>query len=230
MRRIFYVLLASRSSLIPTPVLSEPTRINDAHVVLVVWDGMRPDFVTEKDTPILWKLGHEGVTFHRHHSVYPTSTNTNGAIFATGMHPNRSGILANNEYRPLINPWKAVDTGEAETIAKGDATSGGKYLAVPTVAELVRAAGGRTAVSGAKSVALLLDRHAEWTTVVTKKSATIFAAAPMPALIREQTEQLLGPFLVEDNKSNAERSAYATRTFSEFRPRKDSTAASCAKR
>ena len=35
----------------------------DRHVVVVVWDGMRPDFVSEKTTPTLWKLAREGVTF-----------------------------------------------------------------------------------------------------------------------------------------------------------------------
>ncbi len=27
------------------------------HVVLVVWDGMRPDFVTKENAPTLWQLG-----------------------------------------------------------------------------------------------------------------------------------------------------------------------------
>jgi predicted AlkP superfamily pyrophosphatase or phosphodiesterase len=33
------------------------------HVVVIVWDGMRPDFVSEENTPGLWKLAHEGVIF-----------------------------------------------------------------------------------------------------------------------------------------------------------------------
>src|SRR6266702_7213186 len=40
------------------------------HVVIVVWDGMRPDFVSEQTTPALWKLAHRGVTFRNHHSVF----------------------------------------------------------------------------------------------------------------------------------------------------------------
>jgi hypothetical protein len=35
------------------------------------WDGMRPDFVSEKTTPNLWKLSQEGVTFTRHHPCLP---------------------------------------------------------------------------------------------------------------------------------------------------------------
>lgn len=218
MPHAFRLLLAAAIALIAPPVSSEPAHNEEAHVVLIVWDGMRPDFVTEKGTPTLWRLAHEGVTFNHHHSVYPTATNVNGAVFATGVQPNRSGLIANNEYRPLIDPLKAVDTGEAETIAKGDATSDGKYLAVPTIAEVIRAAGGRTAVVGAKSVALLFDRRAEWTraATTTKKPATIFAAAPMPAAMREQTEHLLGPFLAAENKTNAERSSYGARALTEI--------------
>ena len=69
---------------------------------------MRPDFVTERNAPTLWKLAREGVTFRRHHSVYPTATNVNGAALATGAYPNRNGLLANREYRPRIDPQTSV--------------------------------------------------------------------------------------------------------------------------
>src|SRR3954467_3374402 len=32
------------------------SRRDDRHVVVVVWDGMRPDFISERNTPALWKL------------------------------------------------------------------------------------------------------------------------------------------------------------------------------
>ena len=43
-------------------------------VVLVIWDGMRPDFISEANTPNLWKLREEGVAFSRHHPVFLSST------------------------------------------------------------------------------------------------------------------------------------------------------------
>src|SRR6267378_5581188 len=73
------------------------------HVVVVVWDGMRPDFVNETNTPTLYQLAREGVFFQNHHAVYLCSTEVNGTAIATGCYPNRSGILANREYRPTIN-------------------------------------------------------------------------------------------------------------------------------
>ena len=47
---------------------STPGRI----FVLMVWDGLRPDFVNAVDTPNLFALENAGVRFARHHSIYPT--------------------------------------------------------------------------------------------------------------------------------------------------------------
>src|SRR5277367_1233002 len=77
------------------------------HVVVIVWDGMRPDFVSQKTTPNLWKLAQGGVFFERHHPVYPSSTEVNGTVMATGVYPERNGLMANYEYRPEVNPLQA---------------------------------------------------------------------------------------------------------------------------
>src|SRR5512144_1889615 len=70
------------------------------HVVLVVWDGMRPDFVAPQYCPHLYSLATNGVFFRRHHPAYISSTEVNGAVLATGSNPGRNGILANTEYAP----------------------------------------------------------------------------------------------------------------------------------
>ncbi len=183
---------------------------------MVVWDGMRPDFVTERNTPTLWKLSREGVIFRHHHAVYPTATDINGAAIATGVYPDRNGLLANREYRSRIDPQRPFENTEPEVIKKGDETSGGKYLALPTVAEIVRAAGRRTAIAGTKSVAFLHDRHAGWTSAVTKDSLTRFAAAPMLSSVREEMLRILGPFLTEPSDTSEQRNAYATRALTEI--------------
>ena len=87
--------------------LGDPTAASAAgraeHVVVVVWDGMRPDFVSATNTPTLWKMAQEGVVFQNHHAVYPSATNINGTAIATGVYPQRSGLLGNREYRPEID-------------------------------------------------------------------------------------------------------------------------------
>jgi arylsulfatase A-like enzyme len=129
------------------------------HVVLIVWDGMRPDYVSEKETPALWKLAQQGVTFRNHHPVYPSATNVNGTALVTGVYPGHSGILANHEYRPEIDNKKIIDVENPGVVQKGDEISNGKYVAFPTLPEIVRAAGRDTVVATAKTVGLLQDRH-----------------------------------------------------------------------
>jgi arylsulfatase A-like enzyme len=142
--------------LAPGAQLSNQSR----HVVVVVWDGLRPDFVSEENTPALWKLAREGITFRNQHSVYPSATMVNGTALVTGIYPGRSGIIANHVYRPDIDPKHAIDVEIPSVVSKGDELSGGKYISVPTIAELVQRAGGRSVIAAAKTVGLLLDRQA----------------------------------------------------------------------
>ncbi|MEY2496208.1 MAG: hypothetical protein QOJ45_2700 [Verrucomicrobiota bacterium] len=201
---------------LPAAVLCETKPANnDRHVVVIVWDGMRPDFVTEKNTPALWKLAQEGVTFRHHHSVYPTATNVNGAAIATGVFPNRNSLLANREFRPQIEARKPFENAEPATIKKGDEITGGKYLAFPTIAEIVRTSGRRTAIAGSKAVTLLHDRHADWMTALSKKGFTIFAAAPVSPSLREQMQPALASLLAAPGEAGAQRNEFATRALTE---------------
>ncbi|HTX67393.1 MAG TPA: alkaline phosphatase family protein [Opitutaceae bacterium] len=127
-------------------------------VVLIVWDGMRPDFVTEPNTPHLWALAQAGVFFANHHPVYLSSTEVNGTAMATGEYPAHSHVIANTDYRPRIDPAHTVGIEVPAVIRKGDEVSGGHYLATPTVAEILHAHGLATVVAGSKDVALLHDR------------------------------------------------------------------------
>src|SRR5262245_32789186 len=52
-------------------------------VIIFVWDGLRPDSVTQADTPNLYAMKQAGVDFSKNHSTYPTFTMMNGASFAT---------------------------------------------------------------------------------------------------------------------------------------------------
>src|SRR6266850_2504035 len=105
----------------------------ERQVLVVVWDGMRPDFLTEKNAPNLWELARGGVTFSRHHSVYLSATEANGTAISTGAYPARSGIISNHEYRPEIDPLKAIDTEVIAAVRKGDEVMQGRYLAAPTM-------------------------------------------------------------------------------------------------
>ncbi len=177
-----------------TQVLSNATAParSDRHIVVVVWDGMRPDFVSEKNTPALWKLAHEGVIFRNHHAVYPSATNVNGTALVTGVYPGRNGLIANHDYRPEIDRNHSIDVEIPAVVKKGDELSGGKYISFPTIAEAVRSAGGRTAIASAKTVGLLLDRNADLSPA--KKCVTLFASKSLPRDALTSIVAALGSF------------------------------------
>jgi arylsulfatase A-like enzyme len=211
---LFAIVTVSAASAAVGAADASPAR---THIVLVVWDGMRPDFVTEKYTPTLDKLAHDGVRFRNHHSVYPTATDVNGAALATGCYPNRNGLAANLEFRPAINPRQPIDMGDPDSIKRSDEVSGGKYLPIPTFVELLRAAGKKVALVGVKSVAILFDRHNDWTYArIRGKPLTIFAAAPLGPSARDEMTKLLGPIPNDPALTAAERNHFATRVLTDF--------------
>ena len=51
-------------------------------------------------------------------------TEVNGTALATGVYPHHSGVMANREYRPEIDPLKPVDIQSLAAARKGDELSG----------------------------------------------------------------------------------------------------------
>jgi len=180
------------------------------HVVVIVWDGMRPDFVSKENTPALWKLAHEGVIFRNHHSVYPSATMVNGTALVTGLYPGKSGIVANLEYRPEIDRKHPIDVEISAVVEKGDQLSGGKYISFPTIAELVQKAGGRTAIATTKTVGLLLDRHID--PASPKSCVTLFVGKALPPDALTPIVAALGPF----PSGHLQQDIWTTKALTEF--------------
>lgn len=211
------IALAGLSAFLLSAAFALAAETKSRHVVLIVWDGMRPDFATEKFAPNLDKLARTGMRFRDHHSIYPTATDVNGAALATGCYPNRNGICANLEFRPAIDPRQPVDVSDPESIKRGDEIAGGKYLLAPTFPELLRRAGKTVALVGTKSVALLFDRGNDWTVVkMQNRPLTIFAGAPLSAGHRDELIKLLGPFPDDRHATAVQRNAFATRALTEY--------------
>src|ERR1051326_5221885 len=78
------------------------------HLVIVV-DGLRPDYVTEHLMPRVYRLGRRGIVFTAHHSVFPTVTRVNASSFVTGAYPATHGLLGNTIYIPSVAAAKTLD-------------------------------------------------------------------------------------------------------------------------
>ena len=177
-----------------------PYRIAQAgqaeHVVIVVWDGMRPDYISAQYTPTLNEVAKQGAFFKNHHSSYVTSTEVNGAALATGMFPDHSGIHANLQYRPELSWLSTYGTESLDAIRRGDLLSGGRYLDAATLAEILQAAGIPTITAGAKPVVLLHDRGYKKETAAQRSSVTIFRGRTLPRSMLRSLEEVpaVGPF------------------------------------
>jgi arylsulfatase A-like enzyme len=136
-------------------------------VIVFVWDGMRPDSISEADTPHLAALVRRGTYFTDNHSSYPTFTMMNAAAFASGAFSGTSGFYGNEVYRPgaparasngsevdLNNPVFTEDVGVLKQL---DANQDRHLILVGTLLQAAQKAGLKTAVVGKVGPAFLQD-------------------------------------------------------------------------
>src|SRR6058998_2136329 len=98
--RLLYVLVWS---LLAAPLVACTPPKEPRRQLLIVVDGLRPDYVTPDVMPNLTALGKRGVVFNRHHSVYPTVTRVNAASISTGAYPETHGLLGNAVFFPSVD-------------------------------------------------------------------------------------------------------------------------------
>lgn len=155
------------------------------HIVVLVWDGMRPDFITPQHCPTLYSLATNGTFFRRNHCVFVSTTQANGAAIATGAYPGRNGIQANVDFRPELSFLSAYASESLDAVRRGDLLTGGHYLSLPTLAETLQQAGIRTLIAGTKPVALFHDRSSRKDSEAAKQSVTLFEGKTIPRSVSE---------------------------------------------
>lgn len=143
--------------------------------IIMVWDGLRPDSVTQADTPNLYALRQQGVYFADHHSTYPTFTMMNGSSFATGSFPKTSGFYGNTFWTPpQAGAATPIPVGKSAAGTNQDYVApvftedyavlstlndyyGGQLLLVKTLFKTAQDAGLKTATIGKSGAAYIQD-------------------------------------------------------------------------
>ena len=119
------------------------------HLVMIV-DGLRPDYVTTELMPRLTSLGQRGVVFQAHHSVFPTVTRVNSSSITTGAYPETHGLMGNSIYIPRADATAPLDTADRENleaVAKAD----GPLLRAPSLGQILQKSGRTVLVASAGS-------------------------------------------------------------------------------
>src|SRR5258708_34052833 len=86
-----------------------------AQLVIVV-DGLRPDYVTPQLMPRLVALGRRGIVFNTHHAVFPAVTRVNASTMVTGVYPEADGLLGNPIFIPPVKATRGLDPGSRENL------------------------------------------------------------------------------------------------------------------
>ncbi len=108
-------------------------------VMVLVIDGLRPDFVTPELMPSLHRLKTEGVWYANAHSVFPTVTRVNAASISTGLLPSRHGIVSNAVFLPEYSA-AVLSNGDYQNLLKLGEANGGRIVGPKSLHEYLREA------------------------------------------------------------------------------------------
>ena len=156
--------------------------------LLLVLDGLRPDYVTKDVMPNLHALAQHGVTFTNHHAVYPTVTRVNASSISTGAYPERHGILGNSVFFPRVDANRFLDTGQRSDLERIQHDQDGVLLTAATLGETLRANGRKMlAVGAGTSGAVFLLNH------TVSGGAILHTDYALPAPLHQRMLAELGP-------------------------------------
>ena len=120
-------------------------------ILLLVWDGLRPDMITAELTPHLYALANQGTICQDSHAAFPTATRINAASLSTGCYPGRHGLVDNELYVAALDSQRPVSCADWRVLARMAELEGQRLLSVPTLGEMLRDAGKRMASGGSGS-------------------------------------------------------------------------------
>ncbi len=127
------------------------TVTTDKRVLIVLFDGLRPDLVRPETTPNLHRLQRQGVTLTHQRTVYPSETRIAFTSLVTGAPAGRHGIVGNSYIDRGFTPPRYIDTGEAQVVEALDADAGGRLVQAPSLGEALASHGRTLAVLASNS-------------------------------------------------------------------------------
>jgi len=196
----------------PGPIGStaQPAPLASERIVLIVLDGLRPDYVTPELMPRLSELRAGGSWGTNHHAVFPTLTRVNAPSIATGTRPGQHGLMENTVFVPELGEGGTISTGDAESLRRAEGAIGRSLLTVPDLAEILDGHGRvlMVASSGSSGSAFLLNHR-------TPSGPIVNTELVLPETLSDTIEHLFGPSPLAD-RPNLLRNRRAVDAFLEY--------------
>jgi phosphonoacetate hydrolase len=183
-------------------------------IVVVVFDGLRPDMVTAGLMPHLHAFAHESRWLREARSVFPSMTRVATASIATGAPPATHGVVGNSFYYPAVTRDFILDTSRQDDLALAERVLGEPLVAAETFADRLAANGKTLAVvhAGSAGSAYAINprvaANGHWTFSVLGEECT-----RTPQAVRDVVERF-GP-LPARTLPRFEETEYVTRVFIE---------------
>ncbi len=110
-------------------------------VLVVVFDALKPHFVTPELMPNLSGFAGRGVMCANSHSVFFTETRVNQTAVTSGCLPYQTGLVANRFVAPDVSSDRALNTGDNAQLEQAFARANGRLIGVPTLGQMLTGAG-----------------------------------------------------------------------------------------
>jgi len=132
-------------------------------VLVVVFDALRPEFVTPELMPNLTGFAARGVRYSNSHSTFPTETRVNQSAVVTGCYPAGHGIVANKFMDNEASPGKVFNTGDEDELKSAFKRLGDQLFHKPTLSQRLAGIGKSYATisTGTPGGARLINHDAE---------------------------------------------------------------------
>ncbi len=170
-------------------------------ILLVVWDGLRPDLVSVEHTPFLARMAARGVTCRASHAVWPSATRINAGSLSTGSYPAKHGLVDNDLYVPALDAVHPISCADSRALQQMADREAGPLLTAPTLGEILAAAG-RSMVSGGSG-----SPGTTYLTNPTVSGPIVNWAVAWPEMLQES---LVGRYsgMLDDASSSVERNRF----------------------
>ena len=181
-------------------------------VLIVAFDGLRPDMVTDDTMPNLRRFARAGALFPQSRAVFPSETRVNQASLITGAWPRRHGIVGNKFIDAVASPDALINSGDEDELRAASEMLDGALIDVPSLGEILAGHGRQLAVvgSGTAGGTRMLHHAAERLGQFRFSLYRPDASTPQPRI--EEIIEEFGPIPEARIPSN-ERLTYATNAY-----------------